>query len=109
MLNEAQVEQLFLAKCDDLKIKLFQGQRDRFKEVCDKLCINRRLVFAEMNAAKQFATVLAGYLEHPYLQFRIAYLDLSKNNLGDTGAGIIARAVARSHSLVSLNLMSNDI
>ena len=40
---------------------------------------------------------------------RFSHLDLSKNNLGDSGVKILIHEISRSQSLVHLNLASNDI
>ena len=40
---------------------------------------------------------------------RISHLDLSKNNLGNSGVILLMRGVKESLSLATLNLASNDI
>jgi hypothetical protein len=56
------------------------------------------------NFANQFADILRDNVED-----RIAHIDLSRNNLQDKGSLILVNAIKHSYSIVSINLMQNDI
>jgi hypothetical protein len=70
---------LFRAKSADLGIAPYPVQAQRFHELCNKMCINRRITFNEMNLgvafAQQFALILRGG------KHRFAKIDLHKNLL----------------------------
>lgn len=103
--SEADIAQLYRAKCDDLKIKMYPQQFMRFRDSMNKLCNNRKCNLEN--------TVCGPRLIHSLREFvamdRISVLDLSKNSIGDQGAFYLMHVVASSTSLVSLNLASNEI
>lgn len=55
-----------------------------------------------------FANQLANIVLTDFCQ-RIAFIDLSRNNLCDRGSRIVVGAVKQTQCVVSLNLMQNDI
>jgi hypothetical protein len=99
---------LFQAKCKDLEVRPQQVGLDRFRDLCEQKCSNRKVVLTEMKLAFNFANQIANIIRNDYI-CRIAHLNLSRNSLRDTGSVIIATAVGKSQAIVSLNLMHNDI
>ena len=61
-----------------------------------------------MKLAFNFANQLANILRDNF-EDRIAHINLSRNNLQDKGSLVLVNAVKHSYSIVSLNLMQNDI
>ena len=76
--------------------------------MCQQKCSNRKIVFTEMKLSYNFANQLADIVRNDS-SIRIAHLNLARNNLRDSGSLLIASAVKQSYSIVSLNLMHNEI
>jgi hypothetical protein len=47
--TDDEVIALFYAKCGDLQISPFPVQQARFLDFCRRVCINRKIIFYEMN------------------------------------------------------------
>ena len=69
-------------------------------------CVNGNISMREMQIGYHSALVLRDLMLR---QSKIVHLDLSKNLLGDKGVSLLCPAIARSLSLVSLRLGSNEI
>lgn len=68
-----------------------------------------KLVLGNMQLGVQSARMVGQLLKMSRL-VHIKYLDLSNNNLGDQGVGIIAKSLSADNmSLVYLNLSSNNL
>ncbi len=108
ILTPAQIDLLFSAKCKDLRTKPTPDRIERFQQLCLSKCGNRKVVFTEMKLAFNFANQLANILRDNF-EDRIAHINLSRNNLQDNGSLVLVNAIKHSYSIVSLNLMQNDI
>jgi hypothetical protein len=82
-------------------------QQARFQDFCRRVCINRKIIFYEMNLNLRFAEYLKDLMSID--RHRFVSLDLHKNLLGDHGVKILMTEIRRSKSLVDLNLASNEI
>lgn len=71
------------------------------------MSVNRTIVFREMNLGNNFSHKLSEIIHID--RHRFSLLNLSKNNLGDSGVKILMHEICRSQSLVHLNLSSNEI
>ena len=58
-----------------------------------------------MNIGPLFAANISKYIIYD----KISVLNLSKNNLGDTGVYLLMKTITQTLSLVELNLSSNEI
>jgi len=77
--TEEEVNSLFQAKSDDLGLAAYPVQAQRFQDLCRKLCINRKVIFNEMNLSYLFAVQLGEILKGG--KHRFSKLDLHKNLL----------------------------
>ncbi|CDW86885.1 UNKNOWN [Stylonychia lemnae] len=105
-LNENEILRIFQARNLDLGLSFFDQQYQRFKDYCQKTCINRKIKLMDLgmgvNAAIELSQIIA-------VNQNIVHLDLKKNLLGDEGCKILIKAVSKSKSLVHLDLSSNQI
>lgn len=105
--TEEEVRALFEAKQADLGISPFPVQQLRFQDLCRKVCINRRIIFNEMNLGLNFASTLAEILRQD--KHRFVRLNLRKNLLQDAGIKELMHEIRKSKSLVELDFASNEI
>ena len=106
ILNEKEILLLIKAKCQDIGIDFRDTMFVKFKDFCHSKCKNRIADFSEcyfgINSIKVVCDILL-------ITNRISRLNLTKNNIGDTGLEILVNSVKYSVSLVSLNITSNSI
>ena len=82
------------------------GPAQRFKEYCQRMCNNRKLILPSFNlglcAAKEISHILS-------VNKNIVHINLSKNLLKDEGVEEIMRQVKHSYSIIHLDLQQNNI
>lgn len=105
-LNLSQVQDLYIAKCQDLSIPVLGDQERRFINCCAQHFVNRKFIMKESGLGYQSAKIIGDILKDTNY---FAYVDLSKNLLKDFGAIKLVRRVALSNIIVHLDLSSNEI
>lgn len=105
-LNMSQVQDIYIAKCQDLGIPLLADQEKRFISYCAQVFIGRKFVMKEAGLSYRSAKVIGDIIKNSSY---FAYVDLSKNSLKDFGAIKLVRQLALSSSIVHLDLSSNEI
>ena len=106
ILSEKEVLYLIKAKCKDIGIDFRESMFIKFKDFCNSKCKNRIADFSECYFGINSIKVISNILLIPN---RISRLNLTRNNLGDSGIEILVKAVKNSISLVSLNITSNSL
>ena len=83
-----------------------QGPAQRFRDYCEKFCVNRKLVLQKYSlgpiAAQEIAHILA-------VNRDIVHVDLAKNHLQDAGAEVLARVVQNHTAMIHFDLSQNNI
>ena len=105
-LSELQLRSIYKAKCDDLNIPVLAIQEKRFFEYCTKFLSNRHFNLSESGIGPVAGKVIADAVRN---NPSFCKLTLSRNILGDTGAIIVVRTLARALNLIHLDLSSNSI
>ena len=101
-----QLQNIYQAKCDDLNIPVLAIQEKRFFEYCTKFLSNRHFNLAESGVGPVAGKVIADAVRN---NPAFCKLTLAKNILGDTGAIIVVRTLARALNIIHLDLSSNSI
>jgi len=104
--REEEIVELIRARCKDIGIDLRENMIHKFRDYCNSKCKNRIVDLSECYLGIHSIRLISSIL---YTSDRIARLNLTKNNLGDTGVQILINSVKNSMSLISLNITSNSI
>jgi Ran GTPase-activating protein (RanGAP) involved in mRNA processing and transport len=105
-LSVEEIQQIYLAKCDDLDIPYFPDQEKRFTNFCWLHFRNRRFDMSESGIGSKSAGVIGRILRN---NTNFAYLNLGKNSIKDSGAIDLLQSLSRALHIVHLDLSSNDI
>ena len=121
----SQFQELYHAKCQDLKIKPKEEQGNRlldcaifvsrtpkcmclekrFYEFCTQAVKGRKYIFRDCGFGLQSCKVLQRLIS----MNKISHLDLRKNYLGNDGLQILVKGIKCTTSLVHIDIGSNDI
>ncbi len=104
--TESEILRLFNARGKDLGLAYFEVQFNRFRDYCQKQCINRKVRLVDLEMGYHAAVELSHIIS---VNNRIAHLDLKKNTIGDDGAIALMKSIKRNKSIVHLDLTSNEI
>ena len=105
-LNQEEIECIFKAKCDDLKISLKSNLTNKFYNYCYKKCVNREVCLSKCNLGINSSKILSNVIK---FSSRISRLDLSKNNIGDNGLIILIKGLKLNNSILHIDISSNNI
>jgi hypothetical protein len=106
LLKDSEVIILMKAKCKDIGIAYRDIMYHKFKDFCNSKCKSRIADFSECYFGVNSIAIISELLIDTN---RISRLNLTRNNIGDTGLEILVNSVKNSFSLVSLNVTSNSI
>lgn len=106
ILDDSQVEELFNARCADLKIIAKEKQYKKFVETCKEKCVNKKMNLTNMFLGPITASLIGRWMLAELID--ITHLYLGENNLGDAGLESIAPAIAVSKTLIALDLQQNQ-
>ena len=104
--NHEEIVGLVNARCKDLGIDVRDNMYYKFEDYTKAKCKNRIVDLSECFIGINSIMIISSIL---YNSDRISRLNLTRNNLGDTGVKILINSIKDSHSLVSLNITSNSI
>ena len=105
-LTHCDIEDLFRAKCLDLSVEPTSRQLFRFREYCRRHINRRQFAMPESGLSLHSAPVVARIVGN---NFHFAYVNLSRNLLGDKGVAVLVRQLANCVNLVHLDVSSNDM
>ncbi|KAK2964118.1 putative leucine Rich Repeat family protein [Blattamonas nauphoetae] len=106
-LTEEEIEDIFLAKCDDLQKEPSNVQRDRFFQTVYSQCSGSVFNLSECGIGPNAMLVIEDVLAQKDCY---SVLKLSSNNLRDKGASSLASLFSKgNNSICVLDLRSNDI
>ena len=101
--DDNEIRKLTIAKCKDLGIDVRNNMIFKFKELCKTKCKNRQVDFSQCNLGYYTCQIISKIVLR---QDRIAVLNLSKNNIGNKGAELLANAIKDTVTLVALDITS---
>eukprot|EP00347_Sterkiella_histriomuscorum_P017960 403347321 len=101
----SQIYDLLKDSCYSMK-KSSAVVKIKFKDYCQKTCINRKIKLGDLGMGQNAATELSQIIA---VNQNIAHIDLKKNLLGDEGVKILIKAISKSKNIVHLDLSSNQI
>ena len=107
VLTNIQAIELFNARCLDLGIPAKDRQKNKFLDLMNEKCIDRKLNLEKLLLGRQSAALLAKWMLTE--EISISHLLLQENNLCDAGFYELRKAIATSKSLVVVNLAMNNI
>ena len=105
-LNPNHVRKIYVGKCADLGIPVFPGQQARFFEFCSKHLVDRRFDLRDSGLGTEAAKAIGEALANTT---SFAFINLSRNPIGDVGARAVAKSLAKNRELVALDMSSNDL
>ena len=100
--DDEQVQELFKARCKDLKIPVKLKQLGKFADICSEKCLNRKINLENMFVGPVTAQLLANWIIQGLID--ITHLLLAQNNLGDAGLLKLAPALAFNKAIVQVDL-----
>lgn len=105
-LTHSDVQDLFQAKCLDLSVDPTSRQLFRFREYCLRNIQKRHFAIPESGLSLHSASAIGRIVGN---NFHFAFVNLSRNLLGDQGVVTLVTLLANCVNLVHLDVSSNDI
>lgn len=99
------IKLLFKAKCEDMDIPNIPDQEARFFALSRISFKDRTFCLSDSNLKEKSALVISQILKTQ----NFAYVDLSRNSLGDKGTKVLMHQLKNCNSIVHLNLSNNEI
>ncbi|CAG9332273.1 PPP1R37_9 [Blepharisma stoltei] len=105
-LSNAELSEIFRAKCEDLQISLHQEQEMKFQMFSGKSFKDRKFDMRKCCIGPSAAKKIGDLLRNSNKFYSIL---LAKNSIGDEGAIYLARCLSKNKSIVHIDISSNDI
>lgn len=105
VVTRAQLQKIYKAKCEDIEIPVLNDQEARFLTYCQNNFQHRHFQMKESGLSLNAAIAIGKVLKST----NFAFVNLSKNTLGDDGAFRLLKEICDSNSIVHLDLSNNDI
>ena len=104
-ITKSQLQKIYQAKCEDMEIPVLPDQELRFISYCHSNFQNRHFQMKDSGLSIKSAVAIGKVLKVS----NFAYVNLSKNSLGDEGSFQLMREICDSQTIVHLDLSNNDI
>ena len=100
-----QLKKIYKAKCEDMDIPILSDQESRFITYCLSNFKNRHFQMKESGLGSKSAVAIGKVLKCA----NFAYVDLSKNSIGDEGIFLLLKEICDSQTIAHLDVSNNDI
>lgn len=100
-----QLKKIYNAKCIDMDIPVLPDQESRFITYCLNNFKNRQFLMKECGLGSKSAATIGKVLKNS----NFAYINLSKNSLGDEGIYLLLKEICDSPTIVHVDVSNNDI